>query len=339
VGQRFPNFDYREYLQDHDVDFRERDSKDHIEITSNCPKCMERGEARADTKKRLWVNENTSDFHCYNCKWSGNLKDIVMHYSNTSRDGAVKILRGKTTGWLMPDFKLFTESYDLSEDEIHKKEISLPHGFQFFDDEPGESPFTDYLKKRGVALDYAREMAWGFCVTGFHKDRLVVPTIIGDKIVYWQARDILEGAHPDWDTDEYRKVRNPSGVSARYFLYQFETAKKCKRIWLTEGFIDAYKTGPDAVACNGKNLHAEQIELLRMTDAEEIVLLWDHDAYTDERYYQKGPKKGQLREASSAQKAVSMLKLFYKVRCVRLPKGKDAGDYSVEQMEKIKAKL
>jgi len=323
---RFPAFDLESYLQEQGIEFKAHESDGHIEIAFNCPKCTERGESRSDTKRRLWINKMDGKFTCYNCSWSGDLRRLVAHYSNTSYEGALKILRGNVLDSLEHlNFRLYDEPIDLKdESEATFREIDFPFGFRTFEERTPQI-FTDYLEKRGVDLDYAISNMWGWSRNGFTKDRIVVPTFMDDLLVFWQARDVLGASHERWGTPEYKKVLNPSGISARSVLYNFDSARHYDEIRLCEGFMDAVKAGPSAVATNGKNLHELQVEWLTKTTASRVVILWDNDAYTDQ-------KKNKL---CSADRAVSLLKNFFEVRCVMMPNGSDCGAMTAEEIDAL----
>jgi hypothetical protein len=335
----YPNFSLEEYLEDQGITFRKKDAEDHVEFAMNCPNCVDNGEARPDTKQRLWINSKTGAFYCYNCGWDGPLPRLVQHFSNTDYMGAIKILRGKQLNPLEHlNFKLAHQSADWS-DQKKIKTVVLPHGFESFEEAGRDTKYHDYLKKRGIPLSYAIKMGWGFSDFGYTKNRIIVPSYIDDHLVFWQARDVLDEKHEKWGTSDYRKVLNPKGISARHVLYGYDKAQHYERIYICEGFIDAAKAGYAAVAINSKTLHHAQVELLCESNAKQVYLLLDDDAYNDEKRYVKGPKAGKLKTPSSVKRAVKMLKPYFEVKCIRFPKGRDAGSYEIKTLQKLLNKL
>jgi len=338
LKERFPNFSLDSYLKQQKVYFRKHDSEDHTEYATNCPECKKRGEARPDTKKRLWINPKKGTFYCYNCGWDGPLTRLVQTFSKCDWRRAIKILEGDRPSSLeLLNFELIHEEFDFNDEKEKLREIEFPHGFQLFADFACETDtiYHDYLDSRGVPLEIAIAHGWGFSDVGFVKHRIVVPHYVNERLVFWQARDVLEDDHPDYGTKDYKKVLNPKGCSARSVLYNYDVAKLHGEIILCEGFIDAIKAGPNAVATNGKVLHAAQVELLTNTNAKSIIILWDDDAYTDEKIYTKGRFKGKIKKPSSAKAAQSALQSFFKVRFVRLPAGRDAGSYEMGELESV----
>ena len=314
---RYPGFDFASYLEERDVEFRIMDSGDHKEWSLNCPACTEHGEPTPDTGKKLWVNLQIGKFHCYRCKWSGPLTRLIEKLSNVPFGEALKILRGEQLDPMDHlNLKLYEEHYDLSDEETELKEIELPYGY-----EPIDGPHP-YLKKRDIPWQYARDHEWGISRSGFTKDRIIVPTFMEGRLVYWQARATWE----EPKSKEFKKVLNPSGLSAKSILFNYDIAKNYETVILVEGFIAAVKAGKNAMATNGKKLHPEQLEWLKETKAKKIILAWDTDAWTDAR---RDRKMSGLHEGAccSMKKAVDLLRVYFRVKVAIFPDDRDAGSY------------
>lgn len=320
---KYPNFNLTNYLMDIDISYREHDSDGHQEIAVNCCKCVDRGERRPDTKYRCWVNQKNGMFYCYNCGWTGPLEYFVKEFSKVNSGKALQILKGKLLDPMdVLSLRLHEEKFEYDDIADEVKEIELPHGFKSID---GPHP---YLKKRGIPWRYAKEMDWGYCELGYCANRIIVPSYMENRLVFWQARDFLESKHEKWGTDEYKKVLNPKGVSAKSVLYNYDTAKKYEHIILVEGFIDAVKVGLNAMATNGKVLHPKQVEWLLRTKAKKITIMWDLDSWKDHR-----KKNGKIVKKPSILRANDLLKAFFDVRLVKMPSDRDAGDFKVNSSE------
>jgi hypothetical protein len=307
---RYPNFNIEGYLKEQAVEYRKHDSEDHNEFAINCPSCVERGEDREDTKLRLWVNPDRGAFYCYNCHWTGLLPRFIMKMSKVQYHDAIKILRGKDMDSLDHlNLKLFDEAVEFDDEDIELKEVEMPFGY-----EPIEGPHP-YLEKRGVPWEYAADNDWGLCRVGYCKDRIIVPNYMNNKLVFWQAR----WAGDDGAGKDFKKVLNPKGVSARHVVFNFDAAKEFEEIVICEGFFDAVKVGPHAVATNGKK---------RQTNAKRVVIMWDLDAWTDSRKRRTGEIV-----PSSVDRAASLLKICFEVRAVKMPDKKDPGDYPYHSKE------
>jgi len=312
---QYPQFSLENYLDDKGIDYQIHDSDSHAEIAINCPECHNRGEPTPDRKKKCWINPEKATFYCYRCSFSGGILQLIKSISQCTFTQAIKLVRGKSINPLEHfELKLFDPDLKIKmhDEELELREIELPYGYQ-----PIDGP-NEYLASRGIPWQYAMRNDWGISTVGFTKDRIIVPTFMEGKLVFWQARI----ARNELKEDE-KKVLNPSGVSARSVLYNYDIAKKYETIILCEGFVDAVKIGPDAMATNGKNLHTNQLEWLLKTNAKTIILMWDLDAWNDGKTMRDGSKK-----PSSVEKAVATLKMgFTDVRAVKMPDAKDAGSY------------
>lgn len=310
---RYPQFDLEVFLKEKDLEWKTYSAADHTEIAINCPSCEEYGEPTPDTGHRLWLNLATGFFTCYRCSYCGSIPRLIQKLSNVSFTEALRILRGhKLDPMDHLNLKLHDDgSFVVDEGELELPELELPYGY-----EPVDGP-VDYLEERGIPWKYAARNDWGTSDIGYVQNRLIVPYFMNTRLVFWQGR---------WMGDVKRssaiqKVINPKGVSARGILFNYDIAKQYEEIIICEGFIDAVKVGPDAVASNGKRIHPAQVEALQKTKAKRVVLMWDEDAWTDEKW-----RRGK-RKPSSIESAVTLLQTCFEVKAVRMPDERDPGDY------------
>jgi hypothetical protein len=276
VSSRYPMFDFESFFVENDIEWKSYDAVDHKEYAVNCPECHHRGEPTPDSNQKLWINTKTGFFNCFRCGWGGSLLRLIQKLSHTSFENAIGMLKGRPLDPMEHmNLRLHIEQYEMDEaDDSTLKEIELPYGY-----EPIEEDHP-YLEKRGVPLEYAIKNDWGISTVGYTKNRIIVPTFMDSRLVFWQARATWEEPKENKD---FKKVLNPKGTSARSILYNYDNAKKFERIIIVEGFMDSVKAGENSVATNGKNLHPAQCEWLQKTEAKEIVLLWDYDAWIDEK--------------------------------------------------------
>lgn len=320
-GGLFPNFKIPEYLKSLNIEFKRHESGGHTEFAMCCKFCVEEGESRDDIKYRLWINSETGEWNCYNCNIGGSLQYLVQKLSHVDFYAAIKILVGRPLN-PMDFMNLRLELPNIEPDEgesLHLREIELPHGFILFNDLPHtEGIAHEYLKKRGIPLGHAIAREWGYSDAGFTLGRIIVPTFMEGQVVFWQARATWE---PDPGDENFKKVLNPSGVSAKGVLYNYDGAKDHEEIVIVEGFMDAAKIGIQAVATNGKRLHEKQVEWLTRTKAKSIVMMYDRDAWMDGRR-----RNGQIIKPSIL-RAADMLKPHFNVRLAVMPDNNDPGSY------------
>ena len=315
---RFPNFNLQEFLKERDYEWKSYTADDHIEFAINCPACKERGEDTPDTKKKLWINYSKGYFYCYRCDYTGSLLKLVQKIANITLESALRVLRGRLLSpheyLALKVIKQRGYNDDSNEGENELREVELPYGYR-----PVEGPHQ-YLDRRNIPWRYAARNDWGYSTAGYTKGRIIVPTFMDERLVFWQARyadNIPEGS-------EIKKILNPKGVSARHILYNYDIAKHFETIILTEGFIDAVKAGENAVATNGKNLHPAQVEWLQKSKAKTIIIAWDYDAWTDGNNF-----KNRKTKPCSMKKAIDLLKAAgcFEIKVVKMPPDKDCGSF------------
>jgi len=312
IVPEFPNFDLDRYFAEHDIACLSHEG-DHVEISFNCPECHRRGEPSPDTKKKCWLNPEKGTFVCYRCSFTGGIIRLVQAISQTNYLKAIKIVRGRDLDPMEHcSLKLFDPELKIKmhDEDDTLRELELPYGYQ-----PIDKPHS-YLKDRGIPWEYAMRHDWGISEAGYTKGRIIVPTFMEGRLVFWQARLCRE------PNEDEQKVLNPTGVSARSVLYNFDVAKEYEKIVIVEGFIDAVKVGPNAVASNGKRLHPQQVLWLEKTKAKEIIVCYDRDAWTDAKVKRSGD-----RIPSSVEHAVGLLSLSFDVKVVKMPDDRDPGSY------------
>lgn len=313
--KRYANFNFEGFLTEHSLEWRVYDSEDHKEFAINCPECINRGEPHPDTKQKLWINTETGFFNCYRCGWAGSFLRLIQNLANCRFEEAIRILRGKSVDEV-GNLKLVLhhEHAEKQEQEEELREIDLPYGYQ-----PIDHPHP-YLEKRGVPLEYAIRNDWGISTAGYTKDRIIVPTFMNQRLVFWQARATWES-----DDSDFKKVLNPKGASARAILYNYDTAKEFQDVVIVEGFMDSVKAGPNSMATNGKRLHPHQAEWLMRAGIKTITLAWDADAWTDARVHKK---TGKLIKPCSIKQATDLLRSYgFKVKAVKFPPKRDPGSF------------
>lgn len=94
------------------------------------------------------------------------------------------------------------------------------------------------------------------------KNRLIIPAFHNDKMIYYQARALIE------TTKKYISVNRPR-LGSMYF-YDNVFNQNCKRLFICEGFFDAYHLNGVSVMEN--YLTKEQVEVLQKTHKQKIIV-------------------------------------------------------------------
>lgn len=164
-------------------------------------------------------------FHCFGCKRSGTIIDIVREHMHNEFWEAVLWLESRVN-----EEELIYNYYD-SYKRIQKTNITLPEEFDSpssFDKWPKR--FVKYLKKRKVTHFQTLKYNIGYCSYGKHKNMIIVPITLGNKLVTWAGRHIFRKVHSS---------ANKGGIGLFGSNYLIETRKYPAII--VEGWADKIK--------------------------------------------------------------------------------------------------
>lgn len=221
-------------------------------FTLPCPKC-----GKSSGHFQVSINPEYKVFHCFKCDYKGGWIKLVSDLKRISYEDAQRIV----------------ESYVFTKSTSKKKEyrfVSFPIA-SIWTDEAWE-----YLMRRGLTEKYIHEKGVYFCNFGdMYKNRVVFP--IGKREAF-QARAV-----------DNRNPRYLSSPGIGRFLYGIENIYKAKSIIIVEGIFDQIaveKVGYDVVASFSKKISQDQILLLKSLEPDEIILMFDGDAWRDtERFF------------------------------------------------------
>jgi len=111
-------------------------------------------------------------------------------------------------------------------------------------------------------------------VTTFPQPRVLIPVFQHMHLIGWQARSIEAGV-------KKFKYLFPPGAQKRQWLYNFDTALLYPEVIIFEGVTNVWRTGPDAIACFGKGISADQMTLMKLVWGFDGtgVICFDEDVY------------------------------------------------------------
>lgn len=317
-------FPLERYLTDYGVEF-----EGDREWTLTCPKCG---------KQKLVVNMKRKVWHCWVCE-----KKSVDVYGKTKIDygggGIVALI-----AWL--------ESLSNKQAADRLRELAQPAAVSV-DRIPDEDPapvqkgpkhavpiewpeyarkidgILPYMAKRRITMEDVLDFGLAWCDRGQYYNRLVFPVWEDGRLVYWQARAMWE-ANEHIEKGRYIKALNPTavpGMATSYdVLFNLDVAGHFDTITLTEGPIDAVRTGRNAVCTFGKQMSDTQIVKLYRRRPRRVEIMYDGPSETE--------PNGAFEEMIRLGKKIRPL--FEDVRIVYLPAG-DPGDYTREQLNQFRA--
>jgi DNA primase len=229
------------------------------ELSLVCPLC-------ADHKPRLYINQRSGLWVCFNCSERGNLLSFLE----------------RVVG--LDPFEAWHEYQRLRTDAPRTRSapasdapppaVELPEGFLRLTDpnDQFQAPFWNYLARRGVSLPTVLAYRMGYTLIGRAAGRVVIPIYLDHEPRAWVARMIHSGVEP--------KVLTPAGAKMSHLLFNLDRVRDLGReeAILVEGVFDALALPDEAVATLGAKLSPTQRHLLRRAGLKRVYLMWDPDA-------------------------------------------------------------
>lgn len=303
------------------------------EIRAVCPRCGK--------DEKLWVNVRKRAWICYYCSGAdagarGGVVALVRWVLCLGEVDACRWILGRVRP---EELRLdYLENATLGADRTVARavvrdllEMPMPEGYRPAPDHP-------YVAARGIPHMLAAENRLGVCSGGRYHARMVLPCVMGGRVVFWQARAMWRLRDGD------RKVLNPENspcacvdgrptpdpgcrvcsgsgnrlATASEVLFGFDSAVRYRRVAVVEGPVSALRVGPDAVATLGKKISVVQALRLVRAGVREVDLMWDADA----------PRE--------ILRAAPWLSQFFLVRVVAMPWG-DPGDRTAAENARLRA--
>ena len=201
------------------------------EIILPCPRCPD------GSTPKLYINVELGVFNCFRCSFKGKLRALYKYPQIISKlEEQLSLAEYNKLKSFKP---LDVKHVDVLEDLNPVREL-------FFED-----PQYDYLLSRGWTEDLINIYRPLVSTNPKFKDRVILPIIENDKIIYYTARSITDNA--------VRKYMNPDRISRKNIIFKSLVSENVlypQDAVVVEGYFDGYKI-PNAVALLGKTLSSE----------------------------------------------------------------------------------
>lgn len=247
------------------------------EVHVNCPIC-------GDSRYRLYINLNNGLVHCHNCKFSGNVINLIQQVEGISYTKAMTLFSSIKGNLSMPDkvdesieHKLFMSG--ALRKGLTKRAIPLPEEYKKLS---GSNNIVavrarKYLKKRMVTNKMIKQYDIGFCTSGEYANRIIIPIKEAGELKFWVARAIGNTTR--------LKEKSPSNedyqISKSEVIFNIDkAARQYHSAVISEGIFDALAWGGIGVSLLGKELYDEQMNILLdyrelLSDGLYIAIDWD----------------------------------------------------------------
>lgn len=251
------------------------DVKKHSHSTSqvafDCPACSEdAGLTHGDGKGNLEINYEKGVFNCWACglnnDMQGHVHKLIKRYGNNHILNQYKLFKPEH------NFRFISEE----EDEKEKIVVLLPDEYEKIT-ENTDNIATQYLEERGVSRDMMLKFSMGYCLTGFYKNRVIIPSYdLENKLNYFVSRSWTDGG-------KY-KYLNPK-ADKEDIIFNEKFINWDATIYIVEGVFD-HIVVPNSIPLLGKVLLPESRlkKMLIENSSAEVIIAIDADAIADAKY-------------------------------------------------------
>jgi len=132
--------------------------------------------------------------------------------------------------------------------------------------------YIGYLRYRGMTDSEIKSIPMGYCNSGKYDGRLVFPTYMYGKLVYFTTRAAWAGSP---------KSLHPDCSYKRKILYGIDWLLDNDHIFLVEGVFDTLAFRNKSLAVFGHFVTPEQAKVLRKLNPKEITVCFDTDVEND----------------------------------------------------------
>ncbi len=234
------------------------------EQAHHCPFCHHH-------KKKLQVNLNTQQWHCWVCDSKGRKIQTLLRRLQVDNKRIKKV------------YEIYGDDYivsTISTDE-EKVELRLPSEFKSLLEKPkGLNPLykkvVQYAKDRNITKEDIIRYNIGYCDGGIYNNRIIIPSYdSNNRLNYFIARSVF--------VEEKFKYKNPP-VSKNVTMFENQINWN-QPITLCEGVFDALAIKRNAIPLLGKFIPKTLMDNIYKKGIKEIKILLDKDAQEQALYY------------------------------------------------------
>lgn len=240
-------------------------SEDSVNI--KCPFCSD------DPSDHLGIFEGTGIFSCWRCKKKGPLSYLIHVLTGFPRERCEEMVEDGSNIFKEDSSSTINRiiNEEITKENRKKKDFyGLPKEMELITEDTQFKLLHLYLERRKILLETTILHKCGICRTGSYMNRMIIPVFFNKSVVGFQAADLTGRADLKYKT---------SSNDINDYLYEYDNIKPSRRIIITEGILDAWRVGNDAVCTFGTHLTEKQKQLILDVHPKELILLWDNDAW------------------------------------------------------------
>lgn len=264
------------------------------EQSHHCPFCHHH-------KKKLQVNLDTQQWHCWVCNSKGRSIQSLLRKLNVDRRDLDRL------------HNIYGDEPEHIQKEEYVVKLQLPKEFkQLYFKPKSINPIYNqaiaYLKRRGITDSEIVKYNIGYCEDGMYGGRIIVPSYDeSGELNYFVARSFYE--------DDKMKYKNPP-VNRDVIVFENQINWN-EPITLVEGVFDAFSVKRNVIPLLGKFLLSKLKNKIFEKGVKEVNIILDSDAIED-----------------STKHTEWFIKNGIKVKNI-IPKEKDAGELGYKKVNEL----
>jgi transcription elongation factor Elf1 len=226
------------------------------EQAHHCPFCHH-------PKKKLQINLNTQQFHCWVCNARGSRIVSLLRKLRADVNSIQRIndIYGEV-------------SYNYNPNDDYPEKLELPKEFKQLHTKPKSinpnyNQAITYLLRRGINIDLIVRYNIGYCASGDYGGRIIIPSYDGNgELNYFIARSFYE--------DNKMKYKNPP-VSRNVIMFE-NHINWSEPITLVEGGFDAFSVRRNVIPLLSKFILPKLKNKIKEMGVRKVNILLDPDA-------------------------------------------------------------
>ena len=234
-------------------------------VNIQCPFCD-------DHSNHCGVNPVTEIYTCWKCGAKGHFIDLLIKLTGLSYTICKEMVVDSVTSFKVRPLDRITNILqgEFEESEKVKKEVHcvLPERFELITKDIWSPLLESYEKRRNILRSTLIDAGCGICRSGEYMNRMVIPVVCVGRLVAYQAADMTGFADL-----KYRSSPLSMG-NINDYLYNYDDVKS-KRMIVTEGVLDCWRVGSEAVAAFTSSLSKEQKKLILDKELDELYFCFD----------------------------------------------------------------
>ena len=271
-------------------------------INIQCPFCD-------DPSNHCGTDINSLMFSCWKCRETGKFNWLIHVLTGVSKEYVDELLDTGAVNFrtdVADQIEEITKTTEQEKTAPRKTRVALPKEAERITINTDSELFLHFINRRRLTIKTCIEYGCHICEYGDYKMRMIIPVYFENMLVAWQAMDMTGFAEVKYQTSP--------GASINNYLAGYDFIEFGGRMILTEGRLDEWRVGKDAVCTFGTSLTTRQQRLILDKKPEELIFAWDGEAYE----YAKDMGK-------------QIAPYIRNVKILELPWGVDPDDYGREE--------